>query len=73
MNTAVPPSPGRDGEGGRPTFRGRPAAGMHRNVRGGRVVPRQGVMRSRSQVRMPLSAVAASAVGWPVKPWGDSG
>lgn len=31
------------------------------------------VIRSRSQESTPLSAVLAIAVGWPVKPCGDSG
>lgn len=37
------------------------------------VSPYDCAIRSRSQESTPLSAVLAIAVGWLVKPWGESG
>ncbi len=56
-----------------PVLAFRLGGGGQQALRGRRVVLRQGVMRSRSQELTSSSAVAARAVGWPVKPWGDAG
>lgn len=45
----------------------------HTWVRAPIVGPYDCVIRSHSQESTPLSPVLAIAVGWPVKPWGDSG